>query len=913
MEKQVSTDSSQYIFSVIMPVYNVSEYLEEALDSIVHQTIGFDKIQVILVDDGSTDGSSALCDRFKLKYSEQTTVIHKENGGQASARNIALPYVKGKYISMPDPDDLLDKDALEKAWRFLDEHYETDMCCIPMVFFGKKTGPHILNYKFGKGTRVIDLSLNENMANILLSVASSFFRANIAKAMVFDTSLYHMEDAKVILKILMDNPLLGILSDTAYHYRKHGNSTTDNNVKRKLWYINDLKLFSKWALDTAESRFEYIPRFVQYTVMYDLQWKFSQREIPAGVLSLDEEENYRRLLYSTASRIDDDVILAQKNLNPAYKSYILSHKYKNPPERVYEKLGTSSDGVPVCDCVLTYGESTVLDFSITNSCLEFISFQDTDQSMMIEGYHVICGGLSEEELSPCILVNNHVIKCEEINRKETDLSLDRVVAWRMGFRAKIPLDSNEFVIQPALLIDEKLIPRKSIQYGQFFPLSHQYINMRAYSGRWMLKPLGEGLVVTMRPVFIARFFREALLLAEIWHKNQLGGRKAVFGRVLYHVIKPFKRKKLWIVSDRIMKADDNGEALFRYLMNHKPDNTHILFSISKNSPDAERMATIGPCVDAMSFRHKFLHLLCDVNISSQADNVTLNPYSGHSEALHDLLVHPQFVFLQHGITKDDISNWLNKYSSDIKGFITAALPEQRSLIEGRDYHYSAEKIWLTGFPRFDLLYHREGKKITLMPTWRRYLMDSLDSKTSIWNPKDGFEDSDYYQFYTGLLNSNKLLDALESKGYTLQFFPHPNLRLSGIQFPHDSRVEVLSTDVSYRDIYAASNLVLTDYSSAVFDFAYLRKPIIYCQFDREEFFSGEHVYTKGYFDYERDGFGEVEYDLETTIDRIIEYVENDCKLKPMYRERIDHFFAFHDHDNCKRVVERIMNLPESDF
>lgn len=913
MEKQVSTDSSQYIFSVIMPVYNVSEYLEEALDSIVHQTIGFDKIQVILVDDGSTDGSSALCDRFKQKYSEQTTVIHKENGGQASARNIALPYVKGKYISMPDPDDLLDKDALEKAWRFLDEHYETDMCCIPMVFFGKKTGPHILNYKFREGTRVIDLSLQENMADILLSVASSFFRANIAKAMVFDTSLYHMEDAKVILKILMDNPLLGILSDTAYHYRKHGNSTTDNNVKRKLWYTNDLKLFSKWALDTAESRFEYIPRFVQYTVMYDLQWKFSQREIPAGVLSLDEEENYRRLLYSTASRIDDDVILAQKNLNPAYKSYILSHKYKNPPERVYEKLGTSSDGVPVCDCVLTYGESTVLDFSELHSCLEFISFHKTDQSMMIEGYHVICGGLSEEELSPCILVNNHVIKCEEINRKETDLSLDRVVAWRMGFRAKIPLDSNELVIQPALLIDGKLIPRKSIQYGQFFPLTHQYINMRAYSGRWMLKPLDGGLIITKRPVFSVRFFREALLLAEIWHKNQLGGRKAVLGRVLYHVIKPFKRKKLWIVSDRIMKADDNGEALFRYLMNHKPDDTHILFSISKNSPDAERMATIGPCVDAMSFRHKFLHLLCDVNISSQADNVTLNPYSGHSEALHDLLVHPQFVFLQHGITKDDISNWLNKYSSDIKGFITAALPEQRSLIEGRDYHYSAEKIWLTGFPRFDLLYHREGKKITLMPTWRRYLMDSLDSKTSIWNPKDGFEDSDYYQFYTGLLNSNKLLDALESKGYTLQFFPHPNLRLSGIQFPHDSRVEVLSTDVSYRDIYAASNLVLTDYSSAVFDFAYLRKPIIYCQFDREEFFSGEHVYTKGYFDYERDGFGEVEYDLETTIDRIIEYVENDCKLKPMYRERIDHFFAFHDHDNCKRVVERIRNLPESDF
>jgi len=913
MDNRVRIDDNPYIFSVIMPVYNVSEFLEEALDSIVHQTIGFDKIQMILVDDGSTDGSGALCDRFRQRYPEQTTVIHKENGGQASARNAALPYAKGKYISMPDPDDLLDEDALEKACRFLDEHYETDMCCIPMVFFGKQTGPHTLNYKFCEGTRVIDLSLQENMANILLSVASSFFRANTAKAMLFDTNLYHMEDAKVILKVLMDNPRLGILSDTVYHYRKHGNSTTDNNVKRKLWYTNDLILFSKWALDTAKNRYEYVPWFIQYTVMYDLQWKFNQRKIPVGVLSIEEEEDYRKLLNSTASRIDDDVILAQKNLAPAFKAYILSHKYKKPPERVYDKKGTSSDGMPVCDCVLTYGESIVLDFSEVHSCLEFLSFHETEQSMTIEGYHVICGGFSDGELSPGLIVNNHVIMCEKVNRREKDLSLDGTVAWRMGFRAEIPLNINKLLIQPVLMTDGKLINRTSISYGQFFPLTRQYINMRAYRGRWMLKPLSEGLIITKRPVFIVRFFREALLLAEIWHKNLLGGRKAVFGRMLYHLVKPFKRKKLWIVSDRIMKADDNGEALFRYLMKHKPDNTHILFSISKKSPDAERMATIGPCVDAMSFRHKFLHLLCDVNISSQADNVTLNPFSGYSEALHDLLVHPQFVFLQHGITKDDISNWLNKYSSDIKGFVTAALPEQRSLIEGRDYHYSAEKIWLTGFPRFDRLYHNEGKKVVLMPTWRRYLMDSLDGKTSIWNPKDDFEDSDYYQFYTGLLNSNKLLNALEVRGYTLQFFPHPNLRLSGIQFRHDSRVEVLSTDISYRDIYATSNLVLTDYSSAVFDFAYLRKPIIYCQFDREEFFSGEHVYTKGYFDYERDGFGEVECDLESTIERIIEYVENDCKLKPMYQERIDQFFAFHDHDNCKRVVDRIMNLPENDF
>ena len=103
-------------------------------------------------------------------------------------------------------------------------------------------------------------------------------------------------------------------------------------------------------------------------------------------------------------------------------------------------------------------------------------------------------------------------------------------------------------------------------------------------------------------------------------------------------------------------------------------------------------------------------------------------------------------------------------------------------------------------------------------------------------------------------------------------------------------------------------MILTDYSSAVFDFAYLRKPVLYTQFDKEEFFKGEHVYTQGYFDYERYGFGEVEYDLESTVDRIIEYMKNGCQLKEKYRKRIDNFFAFNDKNNCQRVYEAIRNL-----
>ncbi|MDD7365694.1 MAG: CDP-glycerol glycerophosphotransferase family protein, partial [Clostridiales bacterium] len=69
-------------------------------------------------------------------------------------------------------------------------------------------------------------------------------------------------------------------------------------------------------------------------------------------------------------------------------------------------------------------------------------------------------------------------------------------------------------------------------------------------------------------------------------------------------------------------------------------------------------------------------------------------------------------------------------------------------------------------------------------------------------------------------------------------------------------------------------------------------------------------YVDGYFDDERDGFGEVEHDLESTVDRIIEYMRNGCALKPLYRERIDNFFAFNDQNNCQRVYEKIRALDD---
>ena len=187
-----------------------------------------------------------------------------------------------------------------------------------------------------------------------------------------------------------------------------------------------------------------------------------------------------------------------------------------------------------------------------------------------------------------------------------------------------------------------------------------------------------------------------------------------------------------------------------------------------------------------------------------------------------------------------------------------------------------------------------------------------DMKTDSRTLKEGFEETDFFKFYNGLFNDQRLINAAREYGYSLFVMMHPNMLPFCDRFDHNDYVEWGDVTVPYSKLFSESSLLLTDYSSTAFDFAYLRKPIIYTQFDAEQFFSGEHVYTKGYFDYERDGFGEVEYDLDSTVNRIIEYMQGGCALKPEYRKRIDSFFAFDDKNNCKRVYEKIMELEDQD-
>ena len=104
------------MISVIVPIYNVEKYLIKCIESIINQT--YKDLEIILVDDGSTDSSGKICDEFATK-DNRIKVIHKKNGGLSSARNIGLDICKGNYISFIDSDDYIELDMYEKMIKII--------------------------------------------------------------------------------------------------------------------------------------------------------------------------------------------------------------------------------------------------------------------------------------------------------------------------------------------------------------------------------------------------------------------------------------------------------------------------------------------------------------------------------------------------------------------------------------------------------------------------------------------------------------------------------------------------------------------------------------------------------------------------------------------------------------------------
>lgn len=893
-ELKARLDSRKVRCSVVMAVYNAEEFLDEAVQSILDQDIGRENLQLVLVDDGSADRSGEICDGYAAKHPAVVTVIHQENAGVAAARNAGLKVALGKYVTFTDSDDKLTPPTCRLACDFLEAHAdEIDMVAIPLRFFGATEGAHILNYKFARGTRVINLEKEWDCPQ--LSLSSAFTKTEKVRARLFDTRLAYAEDAKCALQILSEKRKLGVVSKALYLYRKRndGTSAIQNSYSRVKWYLPPIRHFHAELVESFVGQGQPVPRFIQFALAYDLQWRIKQAQLPSAILSADECAEYRRTIASCLSRIDNDVIVAQRHMSRIFKFFALRLKLQ------------ASD--PTGEAFAAFLAQSLARPWLSWSVLRWDFLDRTETGWRLEGSLELYAGVEYPAIKVRVTsgATTWDVPLAKVNR--TVEALGETVAQTYAFVVDVPSDRlAPHDLTFALVCEDRVMPLTTATYGPFFPVSRRVPGSYCYAKGLKLSLGEKGRLIVKRCGLLRLLKAECVYLRNLRRIRDVAARKAFLARLVCWAVKPFKWRRLWLVSDRALQAGDNGEALFRYLARNPVRGVKVKFVIGKASPKFAELSKIGSVVSSFSYRHKIDHLLADCLISSQADGAVLCPMA-KPEYYRSEQWGKRFVFLQHGITKDDLSRWLNRRNKNLSGFVTAARNEWKSVVEGK-YDYPEDRVWLTGFPRFDLLESDPQKLILLMPTWRLTLTDHQDPVLGKWVLRNDFAETEFVRFYDGLINHPGLLQECARLGYHIKFVLHPNLNEGRAAFHLNDRVSFALPGESYADHFAHGSVLVTDYSSTAFDFAYLRKPVVYSQFDEAEFFSGSHSYEKGYFDYRRDGFGAVETTVDGVAERLIACLRADCRLDPVYRQRIDAFFAFDDRNNCARVLERICQL-----
>lgn len=316
----------QFKFSIVVPIYNVEKYLEETIESVIDQTIGFEEnIQLILVNDGSQDNSEEICLKYKEKYPENVVFIKKENGGVSSARNKGIEFIQGKYVNFLDGDDKWSPDALELIYDFFEKNNnDIDFVVARKKLFEAEERFHILDYKFDK-TKVVDIF--EDYDFVQMDVTSVVLKTEVVKKYKFNENLKYAEDAEFINRILLEKHRYGVVREAIHLYRKRLDATSalQNSKNSKSWFVETIKYFHKYIFDISREKFgEAIP-YIQYIVMYDIQWRLKKTNFAA--INEKEKEEYIQNIVYLLKNIDDYIIIKQKNIFSKTKLYALSLKY----------------------------------------------------------------------------------------------------------------------------------------------------------------------------------------------------------------------------------------------------------------------------------------------------------------------------------------------------------------------------------------------------------------------------------------------------------------------------------------------------------------------------------------------------------------------------------------------------------
>lgn len=301
--------------SVIVPIYNTEKFLSKCIDSIINQTLQ-KKIEIILINDGSTDNSHNICLKYIEKYPEKIKYINNKNIGCSATRNLGIEIAQGEYIAFVDSDDYIEKTMYEELISMAEkEKKDIVICGINYIDLGnsniQEDIPKPLKSKY-------DFLLKENKIG---NTYNKIFKKDliIKNNIIFPINTHCVEDLVFCFKATMSTNKIGYVYKSFYNYILHGNNSIYNLKKRLGVFISfdDIyKFIEDRKLITDE---ELMDKFYKLYNFYAIEWTFNM---------LSDFKKVSKEDYKKYKKIFTEKLNEQKFLNFNSKILIMKSKLK---------------------------------------------------------------------------------------------------------------------------------------------------------------------------------------------------------------------------------------------------------------------------------------------------------------------------------------------------------------------------------------------------------------------------------------------------------------------------------------------------------------------------------------------------------------------------------------------------------
>lgn len=752
--------------------------------------------------------------------------------------------------------------------------------------------------------------LNEFPYNAALAIFGYFFRVSDVKEIGFDLNMGEEALKKFILEALLKTPSISYSNKAwcrSFRALENDNVLFDGQYAPS-YYTESVRDFMIPFMEKLIEEKGEVPSFVQYAFCKLIFAKFANNYYENNKGVLDEAQFYEfyDAVCDALKYIDNTIYTAAaircKYINRSLWMKILKDKTQRAGEESRLELdeegnikfavdGKESAHISTLKSValiinnINY-ENGKLEFDAEFTGKDFIDIKDIELCVHYDGKKV---KLEEYAIYP-------LLKCFGLTYSK-----------KYNVHFFIPVTDTLDKISFTYMVDgsEQAL---SLQFAKAF----SRIRLRFGKAYWKFnkkKALECKNGVYLRVFNCSgpkRFFREvALMGSQLIHTKPFSNAlRRVILRSLYWITRPyFSRKRIWLTFDKLYKGGDNGEYFFKYANTIK-DDVQVYYIISKDSPDCKRLLEYDK-------KHVLIHnsLKCKLYALNAeavaATHVSVMQYCGIPKYLvpHVLdLFKAKIICIQHGLTVQQLGQYQNRIFDNTTLYCLASKYEKKNLMHPI-YGYEESMLKLNGLARYDGLKNNDKKFILITPTWRRNVVTlGIAYKVKPYN--EHFKHTEYFRLYNTLINDEKLIECAKKCGYGITYLLHPAMSPQLEDFTQNGFVEIVPAagDMSYEKILTEASLMVTDYSGVQFDFAYMRKPIVYYHPD-----TLPPHYESGGIDYPTQGFGPIITNHEAVVDEICKYMKNSCKTEPEYIDRANDFFEFDDFNNAQRIYDEIYN------